>query len=50
MAIEHDELTRIVGAKSAGVTEDVVERAQRPRRLDEYIGQAKILDQHCIFI
>jgi Holliday junction DNA helicase RuvB len=50
MAIEHDELTRIVGAKSAGVTEDVVERALRPRRLDEYIGQAKIRDQLGIFI
>ena len=44
MAIEHDELTRIVGAKSAGVAEDVVERALRPRRLDEYVGQAKIRD------
>jgi Holliday junction DNA helicase RuvB len=50
MAIEHDELTRIVGAKSAGVTEDVVERALRPRRLDEYIGQPKIRDQLGIFI
>jgi Holliday junction DNA helicase RuvB len=50
MAIEHDELTRIVGAKSAGVTEDVVERALRPRRLDEYIGQAKIRDELGIFI
>ncbi|HET9747688.1 MAG TPA: Holliday junction branch migration DNA helicase RuvB [Casimicrobiaceae bacterium] len=50
MAIENDELTRIVGAKSAGVTEDVVERALRPRRLDEYIGQPKIRDQLGIFI
>jgi len=50
MAIEHDELTRIVGAKCAGVTEDVVERALRPRRLDEYIGQPKIRDQLGIFI
>ncbi|HEY3554271.1 MAG TPA: Holliday junction branch migration DNA helicase RuvB [Casimicrobiaceae bacterium] len=50
MAIEHDELTRIVGAKSTGVTEDVVERALRPRRLDEYIGQPKIRDQLGIFI
>ncbi|HEY3532659.1 MAG TPA: Holliday junction branch migration DNA helicase RuvB, partial [Casimicrobiaceae bacterium] len=50
MAIEHDELTRIVGAKSAGVTEDVVERALRPRRLDEYIGQPMIRDQLGIFI
>ena len=50
MAIEHDELTRIVGANSAGVAEDVVERALRPRRLDEYVGQAKIRDQLSIFI
>jgi Holliday junction DNA helicase RuvB len=50
MAIEHDELTRIVAGKSAGPQEDVVERALRPRRLDEYIGQEKIRDQLGIFI
>jgi holliday junction DNA helicase RuvB len=50
MAIEHDELTRLVGPKSAGVAEDVVERALRPRRLDEYIGQQKIREQLAIFI
>jgi Holliday junction DNA helicase RuvB len=50
MAIEHDELTRLVAGKSEGVAEDVVERALRPRRLDEYIGQRKIRDQLGIFI
>jgi Holliday junction DNA helicase RuvB len=50
MAIENDELTRIVTATSAGVREDVVERALRPRRLAEYIGQEKIRDQLGIFI
>ena len=44
MAIEHDELARVVAGKSEGVSEDVVERALRPRRLDEYIGQRKIRD------
>jgi Holliday junction DNA helicase RuvB len=50
MAIENDELTRIVGGKSAGIPEEVLERALRPRRLDEYIGQEKIRDQLGIFI
>jgi holliday junction DNA helicase RuvB len=50
MAIENDELTRVVAAKSAGVHEDVVERALRPRRLAEYIGQERIRDQLGIFI
>jgi Holliday junction DNA helicase RuvB len=50
MAIEHDELTRLVAGKSEGVAEDVVERALRPRRLDEYIGQRKIREQLGIFI
>jgi Holliday junction DNA helicase RuvB len=50
MAIENDELTRIVTAASAGVQEDVVERALRPRRLGEYVGQEKIRDQLGVFI
>ena len=50
MAIENDELTRIVAGKSAGPQEDALERALRPRRLDEYIGQQKIRDQLSIFI
>ena len=50
MAIEHDALTRIVAAKSASAQEEALERALRPRRLDEYIGQQKIRDQLGIFI
>ena len=50
MAIENDELTRIVATKSAGAQEEALERALRPRRLDEYIGQQKIREQLGIFI
>ena len=50
MAIENDELTRIVAGRIAGTQEEVLERALRPRRLDEYIGQEKIRDQLGIFI
>jgi len=50
MAIEHDALTRIVEAKSASAQEEALERALRPRRLDEYIGQQKIREQLGIFI
>ena len=50
MAIENDTLTRIVEGKSTGTQEDALERALRPRHLDEYIGQEKIRDQLGIFI
>ena len=50
MAIEHDELTRIVATKSTGTQEEALERALRPRQLAEYIGQEKIRDQLGIFI
>ena len=50
MAIENEELNRIVTAKVAGVQEEVVERALRPRMLDEYVGQEKIRSQLSIFI
>ena len=48
--IENDELNRLVTAKVAGVQEEVVERALRPRMLDEYVGQEKIRGQLSIFI
>src|SRR6058998_2919536 len=48
--IENDELNRLVTARTAGVQEEVVERALRPRALDEYIGQEKIRGQLSIFI
>ncbi len=50
MTIENDELNRLVTAKVAGVQEEVVERALRPRMLDEYVGQEKIRGQLSIFI
>ena len=48
--IENDELNRVIGAKVAGVQEEVVERALRPRGLAEYVGQEKIREQLSIFI
>ncbi len=48
--IENDELDRLVTAKVAGVQEEVVERALRPRMLDDYVGQEKIRGQLSIFI
>ncbi|HSU42918.1 MAG TPA: Holliday junction branch migration DNA helicase RuvB [Casimicrobiaceae bacterium] len=50
MAIENDELTRIVATRSTGTQEEALERALRPRQLAEYIGQEKIRDQLGIFI
>ena len=50
MTIENDELERLVAGKVAGGEEAVVERALRPRALDEYVGQEKIRGQLSIFI
>ncbi len=50
MAIESDDLDRLVGVRIAGAQEEVVERALRPRALGEYVGQEKIRDQLSIFI
>jgi len=50
MAIQNDELKRVVTAAPAGAQEEVFERALRPRKLGEYIGQEKIRDQLGIFI
>src|SRR4029450_10812392 len=50
MTIESDELQRLVAGKIAGGEEAVVERALRPRALDEYVGQEKIRGQLSIFI
>ncbi len=48
--IENDELNRVIGARVAGAQEEVIERALRPRGLDEYVGQEKIREQLSIFI
>jgi len=50
MTIENDTLTRVVAASATGAQEEALERALRPRRLHEYIGQEKIRDQLGIFI
>ncbi len=50
MAIESDELPRVVAGKPAGPQEEAFERALRPRGLAEYVGQEKIRDQLGIFI
>jgi len=53
MAIQTDSLPsgpRIVSAAPASPQEDALERALRPKRLGEYIGQQKIRDQLDIFV
>ncbi len=50
MAIQNDDVTRLVAGHSTGVQEEVVERALRPKQLDEYVGQEKIRGQLSIFI
>src|SRR5437762_6238189 len=50
MAIESDELPRVIAGKVAGPQEGAFERALRPRGLEEYIGQEKIRNQLGIFI
>jgi Holliday junction DNA helicase RuvB len=47
MAIEHD---RLISASPATPSEEVVERALRPRQLAQYVGQAKVKEQLEIFI
>jgi Holliday junction DNA helicase RuvB len=49
VTIESDELNRLVAGKIAGSQEVVIERALRPRALDEYVGQEKIRGQLSIF-
>jgi holliday junction DNA helicase RuvB len=60
MAIQTDKLTstyvedfsekRIIATTPASPQEEAIERALRPKQLDEYVGQAKIRDQLEIFI
>ena len=51
MTIEHDKLApRIVNPAPASPNEEAVERALRPKALDEYVGQEKIRGQLEIFI
>src|SRR5512140_1474583 len=48
--IENDQLNRLVAPATAGVQEEALERALRPRALAEYVGQEKIRSQLAIFI
>ncbi|HEY8977568.1 MAG TPA: Holliday junction branch migration DNA helicase RuvB [Burkholderiaceae bacterium] len=41
---------RVVGANPASPNEEALERALRPKRLDDYVGQAKAREQLDIFI
>ena len=44
------ETDRLIAAAAASPQEEVIERALRPKALDEYVGQEKIRDQLSIFI
>src|SRR3954465_1127851 len=52
MSIQTDNFSapRIIAATPASPNEEAIERALRPKQLDEYVGQQKIRDQLEIFI
>src|SRR5437868_7832280 len=52
MSIQTDNFSeqRIISATPASPNEEAIERALRPKQLDEYVGQEKIRDQLQIFI
>ncbi len=52
MSIQTDDFSeqRIIAATPASSNEEAIERALRPKHLDEYVGQEKIRDQLSIFI
>jgi holliday junction DNA helicase RuvB len=52
MSIQTDQFTeqRIIDAAPSSPNEEAIERALRPKLLDEYVGQSKIRDQLEIFI
>src|SRR6476620_331706 len=52
MSIQTDQFSeqRIVAAAPASPNEEAIERALRPKQLDDYVGQEKIRDQLEIFI
>ena len=43
-------LNRLISAETKSAQEEAIERALRPKRLAEYVGQAKIREQLSIFI
>src|SRR3954453_10804160 len=52
MSIQTDNFTeqRVIDAAPASPNEEAIERALRPKQLDDYVGQEKIRDQLEIFI
>ena len=52
MSIQTDQFTeaRIIAPTPSSPIEEALERALRPKQLDEYVGQVKIRDQLEIFI
>ena len=58
MAIQPDKLstrddladTRVISPRASSPNEEAVERALRPKALDEYVGQRRIREQLEIFI
>lgn len=52
MSIQTDDFTeqRIIAATPSSTNEEAIERALRPKQLEEYVGQEKIRDQLEIFI
>jgi Holliday junction DNA helicase RuvB len=51
MSIQTDQFAdRLIAATPASPQEDVLERALRPKKLAEYVGQQKIRSQLEIFI
>ncbi|KFB73293.1 MAG: Holliday junction DNA helicase RuvB [Candidatus Accumulibacter phosphatis] len=53
--IETDDLgnsavDRLISAEAKSTQEEAIERALRPRRLADYVGQAKIREQLTIFM
>ena len=52
MSIQTDDFSeqRIISATPASANEEAIERALRPKQLDEYVGQEKVRGQLEIFI
>ncbi len=44
------ETDRLVAPEAEGAREDAVDRAIRPRSLEEYVGQRAVRDQMAIFL
>ena len=47
---DNSSVDRLISAESKSTQEEAIERALRPKRLSEYVGQAKIREQLSIFI